>query len=299
MAKNRKANFVCNCGYYTDNKYNFDRHKKTTHKDLKNKYFICLSCKKRYKYRSGLSRHKKKCKKIEIVFTEKIDEHIVEPIIFSEPKNKQIVNHGDKYEKLINVIMEQNKTITKNMSLLEETIKTNETLAKNVGNNNNNKININVFLNEKCKNAMNLTDFMNNLKITLEDILYTKDNGTIKGIENILKKQLISLEPRMRPIHCSDKKRLQFYIKDKDKWDKENSELKIKKSVDWISKLQIHEVIKWEKNNPDYLDNDKKNKEWRDFISNIMGNSGEQPRKRCMKSISKLLANETYINLKH
>ena len=89
-------------------------------------------------------------------------------------------------------------------------------MMPNIGNNNNNTISINVFLNEQCKNAMNLTDFMDKVKISLEDLAYSKNNGYVKGVTNIFAKQLKDLKPTERPIHCSDTKRLQFYVKDED-----------------------------------------------------------------------------------
>ena len=75
-------------------------------------------------------------------------------------------------------------------------------------------------MNEQCKNAMNLTDFINQLNVSLEDLQYSKNNGFIEGVTNIFTKQLKDLKPTERPIHCSDKKRLQFYVKDDDKWCK-------------------------------------------------------------------------------
>ena len=79
----------------------------------------------------------------------------------------------------------------------------------------NKKMTINVFLNQECKNAMNLTDFVENVKVSLEDLNYTKEHGYIKGISNIFVKHLNDLDPKERPIHCSDKKRLQFYVNQK------------------------------------------------------------------------------------
>jgi hypothetical protein len=85
---------------------------------------------------------------------------------------------------------------------------------------------------------MNLTDFIENLQITLDDLMYTKDNGYIKGVSNIFLKHLGYLKPTERPIHCSDRKRLQFYVKDEDKWEKDNNE-KIDKTINKVSQKQI------------------------------------------------------------
>ncbi|GAI96804.1 unnamed protein product, partial [marine sediment metagenome] len=93
--------------------------------------------------------------------------------------------------------------------------------------NQNNNITINLFLNEYCKNAMNLTDFVNKLEVSLQDLDYTNKEGYIEGISNLLIKNLDELDAKERPIHCTDKKRLQFYIKDEDKWEKGVSNKKI------------------------------------------------------------------------
>ena len=111
-----------------------------------------------------------------------------------------------------------------------------------IGNTYNNAMSINIYLNEKCKDAMNLTDFVENVKVSLEDLLYTKNHGFVKGISNIFVKQLQDMEPTQRPIHCSDKKRLQFYVKDADKWEKDKSHEKIDKTIDEITFKQIKQV---------------------------------------------------------
>ena len=118
---------------------------------------------------------------------------------------------------LIQQLQQQNETI----ELLKKSIDTNTKMMPKIGNNNNNTISINFFLNETCKNAMNLTDFIDQLQVSLEDLSYSKDNGFVKGVTNIFAKQLQDLKPTERPIHCSDKKRLQFYVKDDDKWFKD------------------------------------------------------------------------------
>ena len=130
-------------------------------------------------------------------------------------------------------------------------------------------MNINIYLNEHCKNAMNLTDFVENVKVSLEDLLYTKNHGYVKGISNIFVKQLKDMEPTQRPIHCSDKKRLQFYVKDDNKWEKDNSNEKIDKSIDKITKKQILAIKLWEKEHPNYLEDEKLTRIWSKMIKNM------------------------------
>ena len=107
-----------------------------------------------------------------------------------------------------------------------------ETIGKIAGDNNcnnTNNISINMYLNKNCKNAMNLEDFVQNITVSLQDLDFSAQNGYAKGIANIFMKQLQDLAPTERPIHCSDKKRLQFYVKDDNKWAKDKNNEKIKK----------------------------------------------------------------------
>ena len=126
--------------------------------------------------------------------------------------------------------------------LLSTTIINND---NKVINNNNNILNINLFLNEHCKDAMNLTDFVDQIKMTLEDLLYTKDHGYVKGLTNVFIKNLIDIKPKERPICCSDVKKKQFYIKEDDKWEKEDEEYNtLMKTLRKMTKEQLIQVLK-------------------------------------------------------
>jgi hypothetical protein len=146
---------------------------------------------------------------------------------------------------------------------------------------------INVYLNEHCKDAMNLTDFIGNLKVSLEDLKYTKDHGYVKGISNIFVKQLQDMKPTERPIHCSDKKRLQFYVKDENQWKKDKVHSKIDKSIDDVTIKQIKQIKLWEKENPNYLNNERLLMQWHTMIHNAMGGSNDDGRVKNKDSIKK------------
>ena len=145
---------------------------------------------------------------------------------------------------------------------------------QNVYNNNNStNMTINLFLNENCKNAMNLTDFVDNLKITLEDLEFTKNNGYIEGVTNIFAKQLQDLAPTERPIHCSDKKRLQFYVKDDDKWKKDQNNEKIDETLTNIKLKQTMKIGDWEKLHPNYREDAQLLDEWQNMLAGITENT--------------------------
>ena len=142
--------------------------------------------------------------------------------------------------------------------------------------NNYNKMTINVFLNEKCKNAMNLTDFINNVKISLEDLSYSKNNGYVKGICNILQRHLKDMSPTERPIHCNNKKEM-FYIKDEDKWEnKKIANTKIDKSINDITYKQMKKLKEWEKEHPEHLENEAEFETWNKMIKEIVGGDNKE-----------------------
>ena len=178
-----------------------------------------------------------------------------------------------------NVMMKE--VIKENAKVAQENSKNNnkllEALSNNTGQtvynncNNQNNMTINVFLNEQCKNALNLTDFVENIKVTLEDLQYTKDNGFINGVTNIITKQLQDLKPTERPIHCSDKKRLQFYVKDDDKWEKDVDNKKLDETIRDVKLKLPKSLTEWEKMNPSYKKDPKLMDEWMNIMAGISG----------------------------
>ena len=277
LQKNFKKYHCKKCDYTSRNKNDFRRHLSTTKHKMDNAPitritqkapYHCMVCDKNYKYASGLSKHKKKC-----VLSS--DGGPVETVIIemdTTPVENESVDLEKEFLKQevaeLKIMMKQilNNQVESTTNL--ETL--NEVIPK-MGNTYNNRMSINIYLNEKCKDAMNLTDFVDNVKVSLEDILYTKNHGFVKGISNIFVKQLQDMEPTQRPIHCSDKKRLQFYVKDADKWEKDCSHKKINKTIDEITFKQIKQVKLWEKTHPNYLEDDKLIMEWQTMIRNMTG----------------------------
>tara|TARA_B100001559_G_C16495798_1_gene620674 strand:+ start:296 stop:1267 length:972 start_codon:yes stop_codon:yes gene_type:complete len=252
--------------------------------------FSCSNCGKEYKHRSGLSRHKKKCKSgttKNVDFSSKICSKTAK----IENSKKNVQNFGSEIsdKNLIKMLVEQNeKLMSQTQKLVEIIPKIGNTTNNNTQNNN---ISINVYLNEHCKDAMNLKDFVQQLKITVDDLVFQGENGYIKGIENIFTKRLQDLPPTERPIHCSDKKRMQFYVKEDDEWQKDNTHEKIDKTLSDLTIRQIHELKKWEEMHPNYLTNDKEMKHWQQLVSEITGNnsatkSGKKQRDIIKKNIA-------------
>ena len=300
MKKNPKKNpkkYYCEKrDFSSNNKKDFYRHLSTTkHKmdnmdnmldNIKNPtpFFVC-ECGKKYKFRSGLSKHRKKC--LEYSRDNK----------FKKITKIQTVCNDDEFESTNSVTAQMfNKVLQQNNVLMEKLVElSKEKKVINYQNCNNKKMTINVFLNEQCKDAMNLTDFVENVRVSLQDLDYTKENGYIDGISNIFVKHLKDMKPTERPIHCSDKKRLQFYVKDSNVWEKDKCHEKIDKSIQDITIKQIKQIKQWEKLNPGYLENECLLSEWHSMVKEMMG-GGEQV--ECIKNyeqIKKSLSSTTEI----
>ena len=302
---NQSFKFKCKiCKFYTNNRKDYKRHMDTK-KHMKMEkmtpnHYECI-CGNTYKHQSGLSRHKKKC----IIFYNTqitdIDNnyHCYPEIQKKAPKkrhqkkgttlfsgdpeienrenqkldqpNKKLEKEGDKEDdiSLKDILLMQLKQQNDTIELLKQSIDTNKQMMPKIGNNNNNTISINVFLNEQCKNAMNLTDFINKMNVSIEDLEYSRDNGFVEGVTNIFAKQLHDLKPTERPFHCTDKKRLQFYVKDDDKWEKDNNGEKIDKTIYNIKMKQAKKLSEWEKLHPNYTSDPKLLDEWQSMLNSM------------------------------
>ena len=280
--------FYCQkCDFLSSNKKDWKRHISTAkHRRLtlanprltrKNptRRFEC-GCGKRYKHSSSLSKHRKKC-----------STRHVGHILGEKAENTYIVKEEPEITtEMFNKLVDQNNTLMEKLVELSK-----EKQVINYQNCNNKKMTINVFLNERCKDAMNLTDFMENVKVSLADLMYTKDHGYVKGISNIFVRHLSNLDPMERPIHCSDRKRLQFYVKDKNTWGKDTDNHKNDKSIEDITIKQIKNIKEWEKRHPNYMEDQGLMQEWHTMIHKITGGSEDDERDRNKEQIKKSIGN--------
>ena len=286
--KIRKKFYCKSCDYATSDKKDWNKHiltrkhKKSakTDKIKQTVEFVCKFCKKGYKYRSGLCRHKKKCKMNPKNFCGKIG-NVTQKL----PSGKYLKKGTTLFEKtekvddeisLKDILMQQLQQQNETIELLKQSIETNTKMMPKIGNNNNNTISINLFLNEQCKNAMNLTDFINQVQVSLEDLQYSKNNGFVEGVTNIFAKQLKDLKPTERPIHCSDKKRLQFYVKEDNKWSKDSNNEKIDETIYNIKMKQTSKLTEWEKLHPNYVQDPKLLNEWQQILNSMTEETGQR-----------------------
>jgi hypothetical protein len=223
--------------------------------------YLCGKCDKEYLNRSSLWYHERKCgvdKQIDIPFNQ------IEP---EKSPYLEIIHRllSDNME-LKNFIVEQskvtadtmNKVIEKNAEIMTKAIENNKPTVINQTNNQNNnqKFNINVFLNEQCKDAMNFSDFIKGIEVSREDLENNAQLGFVSGISKIILDNLRQLSVNERPIHCTDVKRETMYIKDDDKWTKEADYNKLNNAIQTITRKSVGTLLKWKDENPDYQDND-------------------------------------------
>ena len=306
------------CDYSASQKCHYEKHlaskkhqkmsiqkvSKVSQKGFQNtkKVFICKFCNKHYKTKSGVWKHQKKCKirdiesfqssEKSIKSSDSIDE-IDDPYLeIANLKNENLklkVEIKDEKIKSLEKQVEYEKQIAKTCM---EVAKTNAT-TNNFNNCGNQNISIKLFLNENCKDALNLKDFVNNIKVTLEDLAYTKNNGFVDGVTNIIKKQLEDLKPTERPIHCTDAKRLKFYVKENDKWEKDENNEKLDNTIRDVKFKQTKTMTEWENQNPTYKDDSNLMDEWQDILGNV--SEGPDNPKKAKTALKKKIASCTEI----
>jgi hypothetical protein len=239
----------------------------------------CNNCKKEYKTLAGLWKHKKKCIQIK---NEEQNKIITEPEnIISPELILSIIHQNQEFKDLL---LEQNKTII-------ELSKNGTTNNTNTNINSNNKtFNLQVFLNETCKDAMNIMDFVDSIKIQLSDIESIGELGYVNGMSKLIIKHLNALEENMRPVHCSDPKRDSLYVKDKNVWEKEDPEnKKIKKAIKYISNKNICALPEWKAKYPDCVYSDSlKSDQYNHIVIEAMGGSGDNDAEKADKIVKKI-----------
>lgn len=236
---------------------------------------VCSVCMKGYKSRSGLWRHQKKC----------IDK-----------KDNKVVNQENMIVTKTDVASDDMKTLVREMmshmesqaAQLRDQTKIINDMIPRLGNNNNNRLNINVFLNEQCKDAINLSDFLESLKIQLSDINYIKDKSLMDGISSVFINGLKQLDTYKRPIHCTDMKRETLYIKENNEWEKDSSKEKVKVAIGDLAQKHRVAMAEWEKSNPNWKDTETGKEEYIQLVQSLMSDvQNDAYENKMIKNIAK------------
>jgi len=242
--------------------------------------FVCKNCNKVYKARNSLWYHEKGC-----------NSNV-------NSKNNETNEYKESDNELIMMLIKENSEF-KNMlmKVLENGIHNTTNNTTNNNNSNNKSFNLNLFLNETCKNAMNITDFVDSLQLQLCDLENVGEIGYIEGISSIIIKKLNALDVTERPIHCTDKKRETMYIKDEDKWEKEDEKkVKMHKMVKKVANKNINLISEFQKLHPDWKKySSSVSDQYNKIVIESMGGKGDNDYEKEEKII-KRVAKEVFID---
>ena len=295
-------NFVCSCcDYTTSKKSQYDRHMatpkhKNTYKLLTNTYteelksstnvFTC-ECGSIYKHRQSLYTHKKKCKNNEPEISAPQSNDLFIQLL---NQNMELIKQNQEFKEML---VDQNK------SMFEIAGKAGGTHNTNCNNTNN--FNLQIFLNETCKDALNIDEFVNQIQLQLSDLDMIGKVGYVEGITKIFLRNLKALDVCKRPIHCSDLKREVLYIKDKGAWEKDNDDnVKIKKVIKGIEDKNIKQLPQWRAENPTHEDTEtKKHMEYVHILIESMGGTPIEDDNKRLEKIIRNIAKEVVIDKHH
>jgi hypothetical protein len=290
------------CNHITSNKNKHERHlltrKHILNKNLKDNVrknqieFLCSNCDKIYKSRVGLWQHNKKCcQETNKNIIVKSQEQVIDTTLVLEliKQNKELQNllvqQANDHK---TTLVEQSKEKSELINKLVDREPGSNNINSNNTTNNNQKFNLNFFLNETCKDAMNLQEFIDNICITFQDLLKIGNDGFVTGVSDIFIKELRDLDVNKRPIHCTDSKRETIYLKENDAWNKHDRDnKKLKDVIEKIEYKNVAALHQWCQDNPDSKINNSSNNLLRDkiYLQTLQGD--ETTREKIIKNISK------------
>ena len=287
--------FYCkDCDYNTSNKKDFSKHLLTRKHENTTKYNVLgtkipkkkyqCECGKSYPYRGSLYNHKKRCG---------IDNNVI--------IKKDEINYKDMFLTMIKENKQLQDILVTQQNQINELIPKvgNQIIGDNNTINNKQKFNINIFLNEQCKDALTMNEFIDKIKITMNDLMITKDKGLSEGVSNIFIENMNKLSLCERPLHCTDMKREIVYIKcDNSKnngesnWEKDEENTKLKDALKKVSHMQQKNIDKWTREHPNWKNNSEEQQEYMKLIKNCTDDLREK--KRNDKAVRKV-CNEVYL----
>jgi hypothetical protein len=328
-AKKSQASVIyecTSCNFSTVNKSNYTMHLETKKHKLNTSQDIddsgkntCSQCNKAFKNASGLWKHKQRCSSLSLSRSlsksdskqstspsekKDLDEKVLQNTLLNENSFMELLKTNKELQQFL---MEQHTTMMEQNNRLIELAKAGANASANGSMNNshnnshnttNNQFNLNFFLNETCKDAMNITDFINSLKVTVEDFENTGKVGYIEGISRIIINRLKGLDTNKRPVHCTDAKRETLYVRDQDAWEKDSvDKIKLKAAVKQVARMNLSQLPKWQKENPEseVLDT-KQNDEYIRYSMVALGGNGQEEEDRFIDKITKNVLREVVIN---
>ena len=253
-----KCNFTCECCAYTCSSnqrlkqhFNTKKHIKlfsNTIGNVSNDSIQCDICNKSYKDRSGLWRHRKKC----TVKTDDSENQSLIRILISDNKELRNLLMEQAKENMTFITQQYNEHRKETSEIMNKVIDNVKPVT--ITNSNNKAFNISLFLNDTCKDAINFSDFVKGIAVSREELENTGNVGFVDGISKILLDTLKQLSISERPIHCTDVKRETMYIKDDNKWNKEEDDNKLRDAISMVTRQSMKTLGEWKETNPDYQD---------------------------------------------
>ena len=305
-----ESNYCClQCDYNTYKKYDYERHlltskhqngtkmvqktKKKTKKpnSAKKENYECI-CGNVYKYSSGYYRHKSVCDNVN-------KEECENECIIEAQLQDNLANNYDLKQIVLDIVKSNHELQKQNVELQKQVLDICKNIQPSINNHtihnncNNKTFNLQVFLNETCKDAMNISEFIENISLQLSDLENMGKLGYVDGISNIIIQNLNALDVTQRPMHCTDKKREIVYVKDDDEWQKEQDDKKrIKQVISSIVSKNLQLLPEYENKYPDYMNPEsKKSDEYNKIIMETMGgainNNGVKNKEKIIRKITK------------
>lgn len=248
--------------------------------------YKCKFCEKKYVARNSAWYHEKKCKYIMSSNLNNSNNSMVginaNTSISDESLSLALQNKTK--DEVIDRLLKDNAEM---MKLLKEIVPRIGPTTMIMNTTNHNKININVFLNEHCKDALNISDFVNSIKITMQDLKLTEERGIVESISNVLVQGLNDMDICKRPIHCTDLKRDILYVKENEQWERDETQEHLRKSVNDIAYKQILSVESWKNTLPNLNYDDTLQLQYNSLLKKTLADTGEKDIKKIVKSVCK------------
>jgi len=301
--------FECEkCAYVTSNKKDYTKHLTTAkHKKLTMltdkipkipTMLTCELCDKQYKSRTGLWQHQKKCvPKQEPIEETPIEPSQTPPIVPDMSVFIDLLKQNQEFKELMVEQFKENQELQK--QLIEATKAGGQHIENQTNiNNNNQRFNLNFFLNEQCKDAINMSDFLENMELNLEDLTETGRLGYVGGISRILVNKLQELDVYKRPMHCTDMKRETLYIKENDEWEKQvNSKEKMKTIINKVANENCKNLPQWQEEHPEsQVFDTPENLEYVNICNASLGGFGEDENRQYRDKILRSVVKEIMVN---
>lgn len=307
-SKNAPKYLCIECNFSCSKKSNYESHlltakhkmitndneknaEKNVEKNVEKIVHKCPNCPKIYKFASGLSRHMKICCPViqepivsntEMIDLIKQNQEVVDLLVEEKKKNQEERKKNEELQNQLIEVVKEGKTINNH----------------NTHNTNNTQFNLNVFLNEDCKDAVNLIDFIQNLKLSLNDLESMGQLGYVNGMQRIFKNALNNMDVTERPIHCTDIKRETVYVKDKDKWELENpNKSKLKATLHKIEEKNLEKISHWRDENPrcEIMDS-RENADYINISLNSLGSDNTDEKEKQENKVIKNVLKEVTVD---